>query len=461
MHSLQKKIDPNAQPHEPPLLVSFVNSLSPVLLKSLLAALTGLILAIGLIWSDHPVFATLVLLFSVFCVFLGGYIQQRTISITPSQPASNYQSERFLFKPIHRLIESPDTIEPFSAILKSVKQHTDAIHLAIYVFEEQSGQLTPLATDDIQTGKALPGFLPLRVLSQIEKTGNTIVDVSDHFDSGIYMAIGLWDEESHYGVLLIEQKLSDPELRVFYTRLARQLSDVICSSRRAQINRRQDVYQERAAIARELHDSLAQSLTYLKIQSTRLQSHIDKNKRDRSADYSKLDIAVGELRSNLNRAYSQLRELMTTFRLTMNGKHLASSIEDSIVEFEQRTTIVIDSDIRLSGEELSAEEELQLLQLVREGLSNIVRHSHATRANISLTLVDEQVILKIVDNGIGIGAVPDQNQHHGLIIMQERAQRLGGLLKVEPSQAAGANLTISFVPIYVSSQKAIDELAHE
>ena len=52
-------------------------------------------------------------------------------------------------------------------------------------------------------------------------------------------------------------------------------------------------------------------------------------------------------------------------------------------------------------------------------------------------------------------------QHHGLIIMQERAQRLGGVLKVEPSQTAGTHLTISFVPIYLSSQSIIDEAVHE
>ncbi|MFT4607537.1 MAG: two-component system nitrate/nitrite sensor histidine kinase NarX, partial [Chitinophagales bacterium] len=98
----------------------------------------------------------------------------------------------------------------------------------------------------------------------------------------------------------------------------------------------------------------------------------------------------------------QLRELMTTFRLTLNSKHLASSIEDSIVEFEQRTTIVIDSDIGISGEELSAEEELQLLQLVREGLSNIVRYSHATRAHISLDSFNDNVVLKLNDYGLKV-----------------------------------------------------------
>jgi two-component system nitrate/nitrite sensor histidine kinase NarX len=383
-------------------LITFGQSLSPVLFRSLMVALLGLILAIVFIWSGCPVLATFALVFSITCVLFGGHTQQRTIAINQLQPATNYQSERFLFGPIHRLIESPDITEPFSTILKLVKQHTGAKHLAVYVFEEQTGQLAALAVDDDQTGKTPTSHLPLKVLSQIEKTGNTIVDISDQFDSGTYMAIGLWDEEALYGILLIEQKLSDVERRVFYTRLANQLSEVICCSRRAQINRRKDVYQERAAIARELHDSLAQSLTYLKIQSTRLQSHIDKNKRNSSTDYSKLDIAVNELRSNLNLAYSQLRELMTTFRLTLNSKHLASSIEDSIVEFEQRTTIVIDSDIGISGEELSAEEELQLLQLVREGLSNIVRYSHATRAHISLDSFNDNVVLKLNDYGLKV-----------------------------------------------------------
>ncbi|MFT5658307.1 MAG: two-component system nitrate/nitrite sensor histidine kinase NarX [Gammaproteobacteria bacterium] len=454
MHTLQKKPDLYPKLAEPDPILNVGMSLPCSLFKSLVLALIGLILAVGLIWTDYPIVATLALIVSMASLLWAGYSQQRSISITPPQTDSDYQSERFLFDPIHRLIESPEITEPFGAILKSVRLHTKAARLAVFVFEEQSGQLALLATDDAPAGSALPDYLPLRVLSQIEKTGNTLVDISDHFNRGSTMAIGLWDDESLYGILLIEQKISEPEQRVFYTRLANQLSEVICCSRRAQVNRRQEVYQERAVIARELHDSLAQSLTYLKIQSTRLQSNIDRNKRDGCDDYSKLDIAVDELRSNLNRAYSQLRELMTTFRLTMNGKHLASSIEDSIIEFEKRTTIVIDSDIRVSGEEFSAEEELQLLQLVREGLSNIVRHSHATRANISLDTVDDHVVLKIVDNGIGIGPIPDQLQHHGLIIMQERAQRLGGVLRVEPSQTAGTHLKISFIPTHSLQQQA-------
>ena len=171
MHTLQKKIDPNPKLSEPDPLIEFGKSLSPILFKSLVAALVGLTVAIGLIWTDHPVSATLALVVSIICVLFGGYIQQCTITITQSQSASNYQSERFLFGPIHRLIERPDITEPFSAILKSVKQHTGASHLAVYVFEEQTGQLAILAIDVDQANQTLPSHLPLRVLSQIEKNG--------------------------------------------------------------------------------------------------------------------------------------------------------------------------------------------------------------------------------------------------------------------------------------------------
>jgi two-component system nitrate/nitrite sensor histidine kinase NarX len=236
-----------------------------------------------------------------------------------------------------------------------------------------------------------------------------------------------------------------------------QLSKIICSSRRAQINRRQDLYQERSVIARELHDSLAQSLTYLKIQLTRVQTHIDKNKQSQSADFSQIESAVKELRSNLNLAYGQLRELMTTFRLTMNGKDLRNAIDESISEFKQRTNIAFDTDIRISGEDLSAQEELHLLQIVREALSNVVRHSRASRANISLGMQGKQIILTLSDNGVGLADIPDPGQHHGLVIMQERTRRLNGDLQIEGPEEGGTRLRVSFTPELLDSRLSREE----
>lgn len=360
--------------------------------------------------------------------------------LTPTEPL------QLLCPTIGRLIENPDASAPFFDLLRSIEDRIGASYLAIYIIDEQSGKLCSLASTDENTTAFLSAKITLNVLTLIEHSEDTVVDISAQFDSGTYSAIGLCDDDLLYGFFAIDRVVSNPLEREFLTTLVRHLAETICCTRRARVNRRQVVCEERATIARELHDSLAQSLTYLKIQSTRLQSHIDKNKQANNADCSNIDNAIGELRSNLNLAYSQLRELMTTFRLTMNGRHLGRAIEESIGEFKQRTTIAFDSDIRLSGEELSAQEELQLLQIVREGLSNVVRHSQATRANISLNMQGDQVRLTLTDNGVGIGAIPDPNQHYGLVIMQERTRRLGGELQVDASQSGGTRLQIAFTP---------------
>ena len=424
-----------------------IRPLSQVVRLSVLVFL--LILSIGLIVFDigyaaiGPISAGL-----IFLIWSDYAILRYCRSLEVEKATIANETLELFFQPIGQLIEKPEAVDPFIAMLKSVNSRVKAPWLAIYMIDAQTGILSLLASSDEESARFLPRQLTLKPLGLIEKSNSELVDISSEFDHGTHTALGLRDDDTLYGFLSIGRVISRPGERDFLGTLARHLSDIINHRRYALINRRQDVYQERAAIARELHDSLAQSLTYLKFQSTRLQALIDKNSRSKSTDYSQLDNTNAEMRTNLNIAYSQLRELMTTFRLTMNGKHLAYAIDESIVEFRKRSTIAIDSDIRLSGKELSAQEELHLLQIVREGLSNIVRHSHSTRANISLHMSNDQVLLKVTDNGIGIGTIPDQSQHHGLIIMQERAQRLGGELKVDSLQPQGTCLQISFTPTF-------------
>jgi two-component system nitrate/nitrite sensor histidine kinase NarX len=290
----------------------------------------------------------------------------------------------------------------------------------------------------------------------IDQSDYDFTDIGTHFKSSPCYGIGLYDDEALFGVVTVNRKVSDSDEIKLLKEFSSQVAKIICSGRRAQISRRQDLYQERSVIARELHDSLAQSLTYLKIQLTRLQTHIDKNKSSESSDYSQIENAILELRSHLSLAYGQLRELMTTFRLTMNGKDLRNAIEESINEFKQRTNIAFDSDIRISGEELNAQEELQLLQIVREALSNVVRHSRASRANISLGMQGNLLILSLSDNGVGLPDIPGPGQHHGLVIMQERTRRLNGDLRVNSPGPVGTRVQVSFTPESLVSGKSTE-----
>ena len=229
--------------------------------------------------------------------------------------------------------------------------------------------------------------------------------------------------------------------------LAQGFADVLSASRHQQANKQRVLQEERAAISRELHDSLAQSLTYLKIQASRIESIV---KRDQHAENETMQV-VFDLRSNLNIAYRQLRELMTTFRLTMNGENLNQAIEETIAEFEKRTSIAFELDTRLANDELTTDEEIQVLHIVREALSNIVRHSHAKRAKIALLLMDNRIMVSIEDDGVGIDKLQQRAQHHGLVIMQERSQNLGGEFNVEELNGGGTKVITTFKPQKLNS----------
>ena len=195
-------------------------------------------------------------------------------------------------------------------------------------------------------------------------------------------------------------------------------------------------------MARELHDSLAQSLTYLKIQATRL-SLLTRTGGERS----KVDDALGELKEGLDTAYRQLRELLTSFRLQMDGQGLGPALSKTVDEFNARGKVAIRLNNKLEVSPFSVNEEIHVLQLVREALSNVTHHAHATQARVSLVFEDDMVVrVSVEDDGIGIPRKAERSQHYGLAIMHERANSLHGDLRIEPQTNGGTRVCLRFRP---------------
>ena len=442
---------------------------APLLFAALVLALLVAIFAFTTADFDNLYLGVLLVICGAILVLAFNQFYRQAQSEIRHSRASSFNDEfRQLSDPLGLLVENPESSFAYNNLLMLAAARIDRVVLAIYTFEEKSGLLSLLAasdanSDDIGDARGdaeYGGFSPLQIspatLHMIDQSGPDITDIGAYFKLGSCYGIGLYDDEALFGCVTVNRKVTDADEINLLQEFSTQISKIICSGRRAQTSRRQDLYQERSVIARELHDSLAQSLTYLKIQLTRLQTHINKNKCSHSTDYSQIENAILELRSHLGLAYGQLRELMTTFRLTMNGKDLSNAIEESISEFKQRTNIAFETDIRISGEALNAQEELQLLQIVREALSNVVRHSQASRAKISLGMQGNQVILSLSDNGVGLPAIPGQGQHHGLVIMQERTRRLNGDLQVNSPGPAGTRVLVSFTPESLVSGKSTE-----
>lgn len=212
-------------------------------------------------------------------------------------------------------------------------------------------------------------------------------------------------------------------------------------------SRRIAVLHERNAIARELHDSLAQALSYLKIQVTRL------NKAINHEDKLTMEDVAEELRVGLNNAYRQLRELLTTFRLKIDGSGLKSALEASVEQLQSQTNINIQLNFELANVPLAPNEEIHLLQIIREASQNAIHHSNGQRLNIHLWQNETQAInLTITDDGVGLPIAPEKMNHYGLAIMKERARHLGGELSIQ-NQSKGVMVSFEFIPEYINSRK--------
>ncbi|WP_303287847.1 histidine kinase [Marinobacter sp. SS8-8] len=237
-----------------------------------------------------------------------------------------------------------------------------------------------------------------------------------------------------------DEGLSKTSRRLLET-LSDQLATAIFLERQITEEQQQTLAEERTVIARELHDSLAQSLSYLKMQVARLR-RLSIDGEQHPAHEAILD----ELSTGLNSAYRQLRELLATFRLKLDTPDLATALRKTIEEFSERLGKQVQLQYNLPPQTLSPNEEIHTLQIVREGLANAVKHADATDISVDVLFESPQVRVRIRDNGKGLPGGDQPVNHYGLIIMQDRARTLGGQVKVQNRDEGGVEVTLLFVP---------------
>lgn len=214
-------------------------------------------------------------------------------------------------------------------------------------------------------------------------------------------------------------------------RVTRQLDD-----------RRLAVLEERSTIARELHDSIAQSLSFSRIQMHRLKVFVERNE-----PHDKVLATVNELSQGISTAYSQLREVLTAFRLQISSAGLNGAIEETTDEFRNRTGIPVTVENRLVGMELSPNNQIHVIHILREALINVEKHARATQVAVSITRrTDGTIMLSVEDNGIGIPENAGKYRHFGLSIMRERAEALGGTIAIARVSAEGGTRVMLTIP---------------
>lgn len=226
---------------------------------------------------------------------------------------------------------------------------------------------------------------------------------------------------------------------------ARRAEDQIRASRaalRSLATRQQDVREdERTRIAREIHDTLGQALTALKLQLSAAQEAAAKDAPALKARLHETTIMVDDLVKSVRRIASDLRPPI------LDQLGLPAAVEWLAQDFTRRTGIRCEAAILPTEGAISDELATSLFRIVQEALTNVLRHAGATRVDIHLGMKSGCVTLEINDDGSGITEAGTMGPGSlGILGMRERAAALGGVLEVAPRAGGGTRVAAWFPP---------------
>lgn len=209
---------------------------------------------------------------------------------------------------------------------------------------------------------------------------------------------------------------------------------------------------ERQALAREMHDSLAQVLAFVNAKAQAVEQYL------RNADVAAARQQMAELSAAAREVYADIREGIAALRVDVAGKTLHQLIDESAAQFNESTGLRVRVDWSAGGTELELPPaaEVQLLRIMQEALANARRHSGAETVDITVSTARGRLRLVVADNGRGFDTgdrTHDGRPRFGLQTMAERAQAIGGELTVESATGTGTRISTT-VPVTVRAPVA-------
>ncbi|MDD4862849.1 MAG: type IV pili methyl-accepting chemotaxis transducer N-terminal domain-containing protein [Alishewanella agri] len=372
--------------------------------------------------------------------YMYGNLEKRVEEQTAELTQTN-TTLKFLYNTAQRISEHTAEYQDFSEIISQLRSITGLTDIELCLFTERGEQ--PYL--QIQAADGQDPCAAENCVDCLSSAQSIRVDCQLH-------NFVLQRDRTQYGVLVVRQQNGQPLLlwqQRLVTAIADQLALALSLKSEEEQVRRLALMQERTVIARELHDSLAQALSYLKIQVTRLNKAIAKDDRAVMQDVS------AELKSGLDAAYRQLRELLTTFRLKVDGAGLLSALQTTVQQLTEQSGLQIRLDYQLSNIPLAPNEEIHLLQIIREASQNAVHHSQGTNLTISLQQdSSKHILLAVEDDGIGIPERSEKMNHYGLAIMQERSKHLSGEIQIRRRTEGSTGVYFRFLPEYLQQPKS-------
>jgi two-component system nitrate/nitrite sensor histidine kinase NarX len=210
------------------------------------------------------------------------------------------------------------------------------------------------------------------------------------------------------------------------------------------------VSQERTFLARELHDSIAQSLAFLKIQAHLMREALA------AGDTGEVERALGEIDAGVRESYGDVRELLVHFRTRANVEDIEPALLTTLRKFEHQSGLETALQMHGQGLPLAPVLKVQVLHIMQEALSNVRKHARATQVWLDVQQ-QPQWRFEVRDDGEGFlpEEGPPDETHVGMRIMAERADRIGASLDVLSTPGRGTSIVLTLPPALPSVPHAL------
>ena len=218
--------------------------------------------------------------------------------------------------------------------------------------------------------------------------------------------------------------------------IERQAAVTVENARLHERARQAAVLEERERLARELHDSVTQSLYAVSLHAEAAARALTED------DVEPVASNLADIRETVQEALAEMRLLLFELRPPLlQQQGLAGALRTRLRAVGARAGLAtaFEGD---DADRLRPETEQELYRVAQEALNNVVRHAHASRATVRLDVRADWASVEVIDDGVGFEPALRGGDGYGLPGMRERAERLGGTLRVESAPGAGTRVRV-------------------
>lgn len=375
--------------------------------------------------------------------------------------ASKHHTLETLYFFSHFLSQTQTTAEAAEVFLQRMLDmvSADAGSIRLIDFKRQRMDLVTQIglPDSLQTAEACQRFddclcghavvqddwQPIRFLRETDDSPAPIIDNKECSRIGFQQLriFKIRYKTQDFGMVTLYFKQKEPVAMTdsaLWEALCSQFGVVISNLRLIDESRQLAVLQERNLIAQGLHDSIAQALTFLNLQVQMLEAAMQNHEQEQ------INENLQYIKDGIQECYDDVRELLNNFRTKINNKDFDGVVRALTERFERQTRIAVRLSWHGNGPPLNTEQQLQVIFILQESLSNVRKHSRATQVDIRFDNVQD-FIMSIEDDGCGFNTERLKEQHGGhhvgLNIMRERASRIRAELTLH-SQPGGTRVTL-------------------